>query len=251
MISASAKKLPDKKIIVIMPAYNAEKTLRQTFRAIPKGSFDSILLVDDGSSDHTSVLAKSLGIETIIHATNKGYGANQKTCYQAALKRRADIIVMLHPDYQYDPAILPSLTVPIAYGYADIVLGSRILGDPHIGGALQGGMPMVKYMANRLLTAFQNYLLHMHLSEYHTGYRAYSRQTLKSIPFMSFSNDFIFDNEILVAAIKQHRRFKEVPVSTKYFKDASSINLRRSIKYGTLVILNTLKARKEGVNFKK
>ena len=223
-----------------MPAYNAAKTLKQTFLSIPKGSYDSVLLVDDGSSDNTKEVARKLKIELIIHEKNRGYGANQKTCYTEALKRKADVVVMLHPDYQYDPTILPSLTVPILYDYADIVLGSRILGDPHAGGALQGGMPFHKYIANRLLTMFQNKLFHMHLSEYHTGYRAYSRHFLEEIPFMSFSDDFIFDNQILISAIKRKMRFKEVPVKTKYFKEASSINFRRSLKYGASVIVNSL-----------
>lgn len=232
---------PHPKVVVVLPAYNAEKTLAQTYHAIPKGSFDEVILVDDASRDHTVRVAKALGIDTIVHLNNKGYGGNQKTCYQEALKRGADIVVMLHPDYQYDPQILPSLTAPIQYGYADVVLASRILGDPHLGGPLKGGMPLYKYIANRFLTGFQNLFLHMHLSEYHTGYRAYSRKALEAVDFMSFSDDFIFDNEILIAFVQKGMRFKEVPVSTKYFKEASSINFKRSAQYGISIIKNTLK----------
>jgi glycosyltransferase involved in cell wall biosynthesis len=232
-----------KKIIVVLPAYNAAKTLEKTVKSIPEGSYDEVILVDDASKDNTAKIAKRLNLHTIIHPKNKGYGANQKTCYSAALKRGADIVVMLHPDYQYDPTILPSMTVPLIYDYADIVLGSRILGDPHAGGSLQGGMPLYKFVANKFLTGLQNKLLHMHLSEYHTGYRAYSRKTLEAIDFMKFSDDFIFDNEVLMACIKKKMRFFEVPVKTKYFKEASSINLKRSITYGTDVVKNTLKAR--------
>jgi glycosyltransferase involved in cell wall biosynthesis len=232
-----------KKIIVVLPAYNAAKTLEKTYKAIPPGSYDEVIVVDDASNDSTAKVAKRLGLSLIVHPKNKGYGGNQKTCYNEALKRGADIIVMLHPDYQYDPSILPSMTAPLIYDYADVVLGSRILGDPHAGGSLQGGMPLYKFIANKFLTTFQNKLLHMHLSEYHTGYRAYSRKTLESIDYMSFSDDFIFDNEILIAFIKKKLRFFEVPVKTRYFKEASSINLRRSITYGSAIVKNTLKAK--------
>jgi len=234
-----------KKIVVVLPAYNAEKTLEQTVRDIPEGSYDEIILVDDASRDHTAEEAKRLGIHTIVHTENKGYGANQKTCYTEALKLGADIIVMLHPDYQYDPKILPSLTAPILYHYADVVLASRILGDPHKGGPLRGGMPLYKYLANRFLTRFQNFFLGMHLSEYHTGYRAYSREALEKVDFMHFSDDFIFDNEILIAFIQAGLTFKEVPVSTKYFKEASSINFKRSMKYGMEIISHTWKIRRQ------
>jgi hypothetical protein len=184
-----------------------------------------------------------MGLYTIIHKKNTGYGGNQKTCYLEALKRKADIIVMLHPDYQYDPTRVPSMVAPLLYDYADIVLGSRILGDAHQGGALNGGMPIYKYIANRFLTIFQNKMLGMYLSEYHTGYRAYSRKMLESIDFINFSDDFIFDNQLLIASIQKGLRFAEVPVKTKYFKEASSINVKRSIRYGTDVILYTLRAK--------
>jgi glycosyltransferase involved in cell wall biosynthesis len=228
-----------KKIIVVLPAYNAERTLKQTIEDIPKNTYDEIILVDDASHDRTAQVAKKLGLITIVHAKNQGYGANQKTCYREALKRGADIIVMLHPDYQYDPKILPSLTAPLLYDFADVVLASRILGDPHKGGALRGGMPFYKYAANRFLTKFQNSILKISLSEYHTGYRAYSKKALEAVNFLKFSDDFIFDNQILVALIKKGLRFKEVPVATKYFPEASSINFKRSLKYGWGVILNT------------
>lgn len=233
--------IPDKKVVVVLPAYNAENTLQQTVMDIPKDSYDEIILVDDASSDYTVKVAKDLGINTIVHIENKGYGANQKTCYREALKRDADIIVMLHPDYQYDPKILPSLTTPILYDYADVVLASRILGDPHKGGPIRGGMPIYKFLANRFLTKFQNFMLKMHLSEYHTGYRAYSCQALKSVAYEEFSDDFIFDNEILIACIQRGLRIKEIPVGTKYFKEASSINFKRSFTYGLQIIKNTCK----------
>jgi glycosyltransferase involved in cell wall biosynthesis len=235
--------LHKKKIIVVLPAYNAAKTIEKTVKDIPPGSYDEVILVDDASKDDTAQIAKKLNLQTIIHTKNKGYGANQKTCYNAALKRGADIIVMLHADYQYDPSILPSMTAPLIYDYADIVLGSRILGDPHTGGSLEGGMPFYKFIANKFLTTFQNKLLNMHLSEYHTGYRAYSRKTLETIDFMNFSDDFIFDNEVLIACIQKKLRFFEVPVKTRYFKEASSINFKRSVSYGSAIVKNTLKAK--------
>ena len=229
-----------KKIIVVLPSFNASKTLTKTYKEIPKNSYDEIILVDDGSTDDTVKIAKKLGIRYFIHEKNKGYGANQKTCYKEALKRGADIIVMLHPDYQYDPEILPSLTVPIEYGYADVVLASRILGNPHFGGALEGGMPFYKFVANKFLTFFQNKMLGMHFSEYHTGYRAYSRKILKKVNFNKFSDDYLFDNQMLIECINKNAKFMEVPVRTSYFKEASSINLIRSLRYGFGVIRLTL-----------
>jgi len=243
-----------KKIIVVLPSYNASLTLAKTYREIPKGSYDEIILVDDGSTDNTVKIAKKLGIKHFIHEKNKGYGANQKTCYKEALKRGADIIVMLHPDYQYDPTILPSLTVPIEYGYADVVLASRILGNPHYGGALEGGMPFYKFVANKLLTFFQNKMFGMHFSEYHTGYRAYSKKILKKINFNNFSNDYLFDNQMVVECIKKGAKFMEVPVKTAYFKEASSINLVRSLRYGFGIIALTVSQkirRKRNTNSKK
>ncbi len=229
-----------KKIIVVLPSYNASKTLRKTYKKIPKGSYDEIILVDDGSTDGTIKIAEKLGIKYFVHQENKGYGANQKTCYMEALKRGADIVVMLHPDYQYDPAILPSLTVPIEYGYADVVLASRILGNPHYGGALEGGMPFYKFVANKCLTFFQNKMLNMHFSEYHTGYRAYNRKMLKKVNFNKFSDDYLFDNQMLIECINKKAKFMEVPVKTAYFKEASSINLARSLRYGLGVIALTI-----------
>lgn len=238
--------IKEKKVVIVLPAYNAAKTLQQTVQDIPKGSYHEIVLVDDASNDDTTQIAKKLGLKVFIHEKNRGYGANQKTCYTQALKMGADIVVMLHPDYQYDPKILPSLTTPILYDYADVVLGSRILGDPHKGNALKGGMPFYKYVSNRMLTYFQNKLLGMYLSEYHTGYRAYSKKVLKEITYENFSDDYIFDNQILIACIQRKFRFMEVPVKTKYFKEASSINFKRSMQYGFGVIQNTLVARKQG-----
>jgi glycosyltransferase involved in cell wall biosynthesis len=231
-----------KKIVVVLPAYNASKTLKKTYENIPKGSYKEIILVDDGSTDRTVKIAKELGIRYFVHEKNMGYGANQKTCFRQALKKGAEIIVMLHPDYQYDPTILPSLTIPIEFGYADVVLASRILGDPERGGALQGGMPLYKFLANKLLTFFQNKLLGMHFSEYHTGYRAYSKEILRKINFNNFSNDYLFDNQILIECIKKKAKFREVPVKTAYFKEASSINFLRSLRYGVGVIGLTLRA---------
>jgi glycosyltransferase involved in cell wall biosynthesis len=232
----------NKKVVIVMPAYNAEKTLLKTYKEISSLAYDEIILVDDKSTDQTKKLAKKLDITFFQHDINQGYGANQKTCYKEALKKGADIVVMLHPDYQYDPTILPSMVVPIIFGYADVVLGSRMLSDPHAGGALQGGMPIYKYISNKFLTFVQNYKFKMHLSEYHTGYRAYSREVLNSVNFDKFSNDFIFDNQILIACIRKGYRFKEVPVKTRYFKEASSINLGRSIRYGYSVLIETFKA---------
>ncbi len=239
-----------KKIIVVLPSYNSAKTLEKTVKDIPKGAFDEILMVDDGSTDNSIRVAQKLGIKYFVHEKNKGYGANQKTCYKQALKRNAEIIVMLHPDYQYDPKILPSLTAPIEYGYADVTLGSRMLGNPHFGGALQGGMPLYKFLSNKILTFFQNKLLGMHFSEYHTGYRAYNAKMLKKINFSKFSDDYIFDNQILLEFIKRKAKFIEVPVKTVYFKEASSINVFKSILYGLGVIKLTfkLKSRKHKVN---
>jgi glycosyltransferase involved in cell wall biosynthesis len=234
--------LHKKKIIVVLPAYNAAKTLVKTYKAIPPGSYNEIFMVDDASHDTTVAVAKKLHIQTIIHPKNKGYGANQKTCYTEALKRGADIIVMLHPDYQYDPAILPSMTAPLIHNTADIVLGSRMLPASRMVDSLRAGMPLYKFIANRLLTTFQNKMLHANLSEYHTGYRAYSRKSLESIDFMRFSDDYIFDNQLLIAYIKNQMRFSEVPVKTRYFKDASSISFKRSIIYGSAIVINTVKA---------
>ena len=221
-----------KKICVVMPAYNAEKTVRKTLEEIPREYIDDIILVDDASTDNTAELARSLGVYTVVHAQNLGYGGNQKTCYCQALDRGADIVVMLHPDYQYTPKLLVAMGALIAADQYDIVLGSRILSE----GALRGGMPVYKYVSNRFLTLFQNLLLSKKLSEYHTGYRAFSRKVLESLPLERNSDDFIFDNQMLAQAIYRGFRIGEISCPTKYFPEASSINLARSIVYGLGVL---------------
>lgn len=224
----------DKKVIVVLPAFNAERTLEQTVREI-SGSVDGCILVDDYSTDGTVELAGRLGLDVHVHARNRGYGGNQKTCYAAALEAGADIVVMLHPDYQYSPQLVAPMASMIAYGVYDIVLGSRILG----GGALRGGMPPYKYVANRALTLFQNLALGAKLSEYHTGLRAYSRELLLSLPIEANSDDFVFDNQLLAQCIYLGARIGEVSCPTRYFPEASSINLRRSVRYGLGVLKTT------------
>jgi len=231
--------LNGKKIVVIMPAYNVEKTLEKTYREIPLEFVDDVILVDDASSDRTPEVAWKMGIRTIIHETNLGYGANQKTCYRAALEIGADIIIMVHPDYQYTPKLIPAMASMIAYGEFDAVLGSRILGV----GALQGGMPLYKYIANRFLTLFENLLLSHKLSEYHTGYRAFSREVLERLPLEKNSNDFVFDNQMLAQLIWFGYRIGEVSCPTKYFPEASSINFRRSFVYGLGVLKTSVQFR--------
>ena len=226
-----------KKIIVIMPAYNAEKTLMKTYNEIPKDVVDGIILTDDASTDKTIEIAKRLNLRLLIHDKNKGYGANQKTCYKVALEANADIIIMLHPDYQYSPKLIPAIAHLLITGDYDVVLASRILGK----GALKGGMPLYKYISNRILTFIENILLNQKLSEYHTGYRAYSKEVLENIPFMKNSDDFVFDNEILAQITFFGYRIAEVSCPTKYFSEASSINLRRSIKYGLGVLATSFK----------
>ncbi len=220
--------LNGKKIIVVMPAYNAEKTLEKTYGEVPFEIADDVILVDDASHDRTSEIAKRLRIKTIIHETNIGYGGNQKTCYKTALALGADIVIMLHPDYQYTPKLIPAMASMIAYGDFDAILGSRILGI----GALEGGMPLYKYIANRFLTLIENLLLGHKLSEYHTGYRAFSREVLEQLPLDKNSNDFLFDNQMLAQIIWFGYKIGEVSCPTKYFKEASSINFRRSVVYG-------------------
>jgi len=230
--------LKGNKIIVVMPAYNAEKTLKKTFEEIPHGVVDEVILVDDCSQDGTAGLAKEIGVRHIIrHDKNKGYGGNQKTCYDAALSLGADIVVMLHPDYQYTPRLIPVLAELIASGTYPVVLASRILGM----GALQGGMPIYKYVANRLLTFIQNLFLRQKLSEYHTGYRAYSAEVLRSINYHANSDDFVFDNQILSQVLMAGYAIGEVSCPTKYFKEASSINLQRSMVYGLGVLWVSLR----------
>ena len=226
----------NQKICVVLPAYNAEKTLERTFAAIPKDFVDDIILVDDASNDHTVNKAKELGIRCIVHPKNRGYGGNQKTCYQEALKSGADIVVMLHPDYQYAPEMIPALASAIAGGLYDVSLGSRILGT----GALQGGMPLYKYVANRFLTFFENILLSQKLSEYHTGYRAFSRKVLTTIPLEENNDDFIFDNQFLAQAIFFGFNICEITCPTRYFGDASSISFVPAARYGFGVIYTSM-----------
>lgn len=229
--------LYDKKIIVVMPAYNASKTLELTYKEIPEDIVDEVILVDDASRDDTVAKAKELGIHTIIHTENQGYGGNQKTCYREALSRGADVVVMLHPDYQYSPRLVTAIASMIVSGHYDIVLGSRILG----GEALKGGMPVYKYIANRFLTFIENLVLGVKLSEYHTGYRAFSRVVLETLPLCENSNDFVFDNEILVQAVYFSFKIGEISCPSRYFKDASSISFIRSVKYGLDVLATTVK----------
>jgi glycosyltransferase involved in cell wall biosynthesis len=220
------------KVIVVMPAYNAAKTLKITYEAIPHTVVDQIILVDDGSTDKTLDIARQLQLTVFVHTRNFGYGANQKTCYAEALKEEADIVVMLHPDYQYDPTLLPEIIAPIKAGDADIVLGSRFLG----GNTLEQGMPWWKFIGNRFLTGLENWTLGLKLAEYHTGYRAYSRRALEQIPFSFNSDNFVFDQEILVQATHLGFRIKEVPVPTKYFPAASSASFVDSVIYGLSIL---------------
>ena len=225
--------LNSKKIIVVLPAYNAAKTLEKTVSEIPFDLVDEIILTDDYSNDNTIEIAKKLGIQHIIaHDTNKGYGANQKSCYQKAFELNADIIIMLHPDYQYTPKLIPAMCSLVANELYDVVLGSRILSK----GALKGGMPLYKYISNRILTLIQNILMNQKLSEYHTGYRCFNAQFLKQIDFENNSDDFVFDNEILAQLCYKKARIGEISCPAKYFEEASSINFSRSIRYGLGVL---------------
>jgi glycosyltransferase involved in cell wall biosynthesis len=223
------------KVVVVMPAYNAELTLERTFKDIPFDIVDEVLLVDDFSHDETVALAQKLNIRCFLHERNLGYGGNQKTCYIEALKLGADIVVMLHPDYQYSPKIIPALAGLVASGEYELALGSRILG----GKSIQGGMPVYKYIANRVLTAMQNLILGAKLSEYHTGFRAFARHVLEILPILENSDDFLFDNEILCQAVYFGFNIGEVSCPTHYFPEASSINLTRSMKYGLGVLLTS------------
>jgi glycosyltransferase involved in cell wall biosynthesis len=225
-----------KRVAVVMPAYNAEKTLEVTLRDLPD-VVDVKILVDDSSTDGTVKLAEKLGLQVFVHDRNYGYGRNQQTCYREALAAGADIVVMLHPDYQYNPALVPSLAGLIACGSCDVALGSRILG----GGAMRGGMPLYKYISNRFLTAFENLLLGAKLSEYHTGYRAFSREVLLALPLLEDSDDFVFDNEVLAQVIYFGFRIGEISCPARYFEEASSINFRRSVRYGLGVMATSLK----------
>ncbi|MBM3294861.1 MAG: glycosyltransferase family 2 protein [Candidatus Aminicenantes bacterium] len=223
------------KIIVVMPAYNAEKTLERTLRDIDRAWVDDILLVDDGSRDGTVALARRLGIRVFAHKKNVGYGGNQKTCYTEALKLGGGIMIMVHPDHQYDPRVIPQLVLPLLRGECDAVFGSRMLG----GRPLEGGMPKWKYLANIFLTALENATFYMYLTEYHSGLRAYSRRYLETVNFMADSNDFVFDSEIIAQGLLHGMRIREIPIETRYFPEASRIGLGRSIVYG-LSILKTL-----------
>ncbi len=225
-----------KRIAVVLPAYNASKTLEKTVAEIPE-IVDDRILVDDGSCDGTAALARTLGLTVLEHSRNLGYGGNQKTCYAEALTRGADIVVMLHPDYQYTPKLVAAMASMVAYDVYDVVLGSRILQ----GGALRGGMPVYKFIANRALTWFQNLLLGAQFSEYHTGFRAFSREILERLPLESFLDDFIFDNQVLAECILLKARVGEISCPTRYFSEASSINFKRSCKYGVGVLTTTLR----------
>jgi len=233
-----------KRIAVVMPAYNAEKTLEKTVRELPE-TVDIKILVDDSSSDDTAALAERLGVHTFVHDRNYGYGRNQQTCYREALAAGADIVVMVHPDYQYTPLLVTAMASMIAYGVYDVVLASRILG----GGALKGGMPLYKYVANRFLTAFQNLFLGIKLSEYHTGFRVFSRQVLELLPLSANSDDFVFDNQVIAQAVVFDFRIGEISCPTKYFKEASSISFRRSVRYGLGVLSTTLRFTAHSLGF--
>ena len=222
----------NKKVVVVMPAYNAAKTLERTVREIPMDLVDEIVVTDDASDDDTVVEAKRLGLRTLVHPQNRGYGGNQKTCYQEALRLGADVVVMLHPDYQYTPKLIPAIVGLLTDGPYDAVLGSRILG----GGALRGGMPRYKYVANRFLTATQNLLSGAKLSEYHTGYRAFTRTVLEELPLLENSDDFVFDNQMLAQILKCGFQIGEISCPTAYFEEASSINFSRSVTYGLGVL---------------
>jgi len=233
--SHSLHMINGKRIVVVLPAYNAEKTLEATISELPE-LVDTCILVDDHSKDGTVELARKLGLQVFVHDRNYGYGRNQQTCYREALSAGADVVIMLHPDYQYSPLLVTAMASMVAYGVYDVVLGSRIIG----GTALRGGMPFYKYVFNRLLTAFENLFLRVKLSEYHTGYRAFSRKVLTELPLAENSDDFVFDNQMLAQCVYFGHRVGEVSCPTKYFEEASSINFRRSVTYGLGVLMTTL-----------
>ena len=239
--------IANQKICVVLPAYNAGRTLESTFRDIPPSVIDDVILVDDASTDDTMEVAKKLGIFAVAHGENKGYGGNQKTCYRVALERGADIIILLHPDYQYDPKLLLPMASMLSSGIFDVVIGSRILGI----GALAGGMPRYKYIANRALTFFQNILLHHKLSEYHTGYRGFTRAVIESLPLERNSDDFVFDNQMLSQVIYKGFRIGEISCPARYFPDASSINFRRSVVYGLGILKTSIQFRLARMGFER
>ena len=228
-----------KRVIVVLPAYNAGKTLERTVKEIPPGIVDDLLLVDDASGDDTVEVAERLSVPYVVHPVNRGYGGNQKTCYTEALKRGADIVIMLHPDYQYSPKLIGAMAWLAGSDEFDVVLGSRILGK----GALKGGMPLYKYIFNRALTAFENLLLGIKISEFHTGYRTFTRQVLETLPLRECSDDFVFDNEMLAQAAMFKFRIGEISCPTRYFPEASSINFRRSVVYGLGVLATSIRFR--------
>jgi len=219
-----------RKVIIVMPAYNAAETLERTYRDIPAGTYDEIILVDDNSKDNTAEISRSLGIHTIVHTDNRGYGGNQKTCYAEALKRGADIVIMIHPDYQYDSRLVPYILGFLEIGICDIILGSRVRTRKE---ALDCGMPAYKYIFNRFLTTIENLVLGQNVSDFHTGYRAYTRAVLETIPFMKNSDGFVFDTEFLVQSVYFGFRIGSVPVPVRYFSEASSIDFSNSVVYGT------------------
>lgn len=239
--------LDGKRVAVVMPAYNASRTLQKTVAEIPPEIVDDIILTDDASNDNTVDVARSLGLHTLRHDINRGYGGNQKTCYANALSRGADIVVMLHPDYQYSPKLVTAMASMIASGHYDVVLASRILGK----GALTGGMPLYKYVSNRALTFAENILIGEKLSEYHTGYRAWSRTALEKLPLLSCSDDFVFDNQMIAQAVYFGFELGEISCPTRYFEEASSINFRRSVRYGFGVLATAAKFRLQRMGLSK
>ncbi len=248
MIKSDNQKL--KKIIAIMPAYNAERTIAKTYRDIPNGSIDEVILVDDASTDNTVEVAKNLGITVLCHSENKGYGKNQKTCYDAALERGADIVIMIHPDYQYDSRVIPYATGFLSTGICDVILGSRIRTRKE---TLTSGMPLYKYISNRFLTIIENLILGQNLGDFHSGFRVYTREVLEKIPYSHNSNDFVFDTEFLAQTVYYGFRIGDIPIPTRYFDEASSINFIKSGKYGlqTLLVMAKYLIQKTGLfNFK-
>lgn len=221
------------KVIAVMPAYNAQKTLKKTIDDIPSGAVDRIILVDDNSSDQTANLARKLGLEVVVHPQNRGYGGNQKTCYTLALSQGAEVVVMIHPDYQYDSTLTNEMVRPIIEGRVSVMLGSRIRSRKE---ALAGGMPLYKYLGNRFLTLVENTVLGQNLSEYHTGFRAFSAQAIKKLPFHKYSDDFVFDSQMLFGCIANGEKIGEIGVPIRYFEEASSINFQRSVVYGLSIL---------------